>query len=247
MATLRRTLSVVGTATANALRPRYLRHLARETDRWGWEHARRAVKPITFDDLEAQAGGPFELRLLRAPFKFGDTGSLDVLAVCTLAAFRKPRAVFEFGTFRGFMTINMLLNAPDDARAYTLDIPPAKRGGLTEGGWDRTIDDGLIGELYRGTPYAARIEQILCDSRELDTSPYAGKMDFIFIDASHEYEFVVNDTAKARQMLSQDGVIAWHDYATDHPGVGRHLEELARDRDIFWVVGTRVAFCRGRW
>jgi hypothetical protein len=57
---------------------------------------------------------------------------------------------------------------------------------------------------------------------------------------------VVNDTKKALEMVSEDGVVAWHDYASDYPGVHRHLHELGRQREVVWIVGTRVAFMRGR-
>ena len=244
MEMLRRTVSAIGTAATNFFRPKYLRHMARETYRWGWEHRRRPVKATTLEALERQAPAPFELRLYRAPLTFGDTFTPDTLALTTLVRLRNPRTVFEFGTFRGLMTVNLLINAADDAQMYTLDIPPEKRDTLTAGGWDRSIDDSVIGEIYRRSPYAGRITQILSDSRALDTAPYVGKMDFVFIDASHEYEFVVNDTKKAFEMLSPDGVVAWHDYADDYPGVRRHLDELGREREVFWVTGTRIAFCR---
>ena len=109
VASFQRTLSVVGTAVSNAFRPTYLRHLARETDRWGWEHARRPVRSVTLESLEAESNGgkPFELRLFRAPFAYGDTGTPDMMALCTLVSLRKPKTVFEFGTFRGFMTVNL--------------------------------------------------------------------------------------------------------------------------------------------
>ena len=100
---------------------------------------------------------------------------------------------------------------------YTLDIPPEKRHTLPERGWDRTIDDRVIGELYRRSPHAGRIEQILCDSRALDTAPYAGSMDFVFIDASHDYESVVNDT-RALDLCRGRGV--WRARLRQrHPGV----------------------------
>jgi hypothetical protein len=204
------------------------------------------VKAVTLQCLEAGAQGPFELRLFRGPFAYGDTVIEDTIAVSTLVHLHKPKTIFEFGTFRGLMTVNMAINAPPDARVYTLDIPPEKRDTLPARGWDRTIDDRVIGELYRRSAHADRITQILCDSRALDTTPYAGRMDFVFIDASHDYESVVNDTKKAMEMVSEDGVVAWHDYASDYPGVFGHLHELGRQCEVFWIVGTRVAFCRNR-
>jgi predicted O-methyltransferase YrrM len=236
----------MATAATSWFRPSYVRSLARETDKWGWERRRRPMKTVTLEALEADSNEPFELRLFRGPFAYGDTLLVDTAAVATLVHLRKPKTVFEFGTFRGLMTVNLAINAHGDARVYTLDIPPEQRHTLPTRGWDRTIDDRVIGELYRRSAHAGRITQVLCDSRALDTAPYAGRMDFVFIDASHDYESVVNDTNKALEMVSEEGVVAWHDYASDYPGVHRHLHELGRQREVVWIVGTRVAFMRGR-
>ena len=51
-------------------------------------------------------------------------------------------------------------------------------------------------------------------------------MDFIFVDGSHSYEYVLNDSDKARKLLRDGrGVIVWHDYG-DWDGVTKALNEL---------------------
>jgi hypothetical protein len=228
-------------AARNCFRPSYLKHIGHASMHWRWDNAPRSLKRTALSSLSP---AQVELLLLQCPQVYGETPHVDLLALATLVRTRRPATAFEFGTFRGQMTMNIVMNAPDGARVFTLDIPQGDRGGLE--GWDKSIDDSVIGQLYRGTPYAARITQLLSDSRSFDPSPYRGKMDFVFVDACHDYEFVRNDSEKGFEMLSHDGVIAWHDYSPAYPGVSRYLEEAARSRDVFWVEGTQVAFCRSR-
>ena len=38
-------------------------------------------------------------------------------------------------------------------------------------------------------------------------------MDFIFVDGSHSYDYVLNDSRKALSLLrGGKGIILWHDY-----------------------------------
>ena len=74
-----------------------------------------------------------------------------------------------------------------------------------------------------------------------DFSPYYGKIDFVFIDANHSYAYVRSDTENALRTLSPEGVILWHDYDFIHPGVFRLINELAREKRIFYVERTRYA------
>jgi hypothetical protein len=66
-------------------------------------------------------------------------------------------------------------------------------------------------------------------------------MDFIFVDASHTYEYVLSDSNAALQMLAPGGVIFWHDYSDVWQGVKRALAQIARSRRIFSINGTGMA------
>ena len=58
-----------------------------------------------------------------------------------------------------------------------------------------------------------KIKVIFIDSREFDTKKYLGKFDLIFIDGGHTYSVVKSDTEKAFEMISDRGIIIWHDYS----------------------------------
>jgi hypothetical protein len=73
-------------------------------------------------------------------------------------------------------------------------------------------------------PDSDRIVSILKDTRKWDgTLPE--KAQFVFIDGSHSYHDVKNDTEKALKCADEKVCVCWHD-CTWGDGVPRYLEEL---------------------
>lgn len=170
----------------------------------------------------------------------------DIMLICRMVAHLRPRTVFEFGTFLGATTYNIARYAPDDAVVYTLDLPPsAPETALPLNRGERLyVDKPEVGAIYRQTPEARKIVQLIGDSGLYDFSRFAGLMDFILIDASHAYENCMSDSLRALTMRSSKGVIAWHDYSV-WPGVTAVLDDLQRSSERFaalrHVQGTGVA------
>ena len=92
---------------------------------------------------------------------------------------------------------------------------------------DRTfVDKAESGSRFRNTSWAEKIQQLVGDSASFDFSPYHGTVDLVFVDGSHAYPYVRNDTEVAFQLLkSEGGTIVWHDYDTTWPGVTQALNE----------------------
>ena len=154
------------------------------------------------------------------------------------------RTFFEIGTNRGRTTWTVARHNPE-LTLYTLDIPPDDETTTFELAEDdktylRPVNN--CGEAFRETPEDQRITQLWGDSASFDYSPYAGRIDFVYIDGAHTREYVKSDTANALRMLSPSGTIAWDDYATG-PGVYEALIELAPtlDRPIYHLLDTRMA------
>jgi hypothetical protein len=65
-----------------------------------------------------------------------------------------------------------------------------------------------------------------------------------FIDGSHAYEYVLNDSEKVFAIMRGQGLILWHDY-TNWPGVWTALNELyqkdARFKGVRHIGGTSIA------
>ena len=234
----------LGVAATSWFRPSYLKSLGHATFEWRWQADPRALRRVRVETLATE---PEAVSLALCPSEYGGSPLGDLLALGALVRTRQPQTIFEFGTFKGQTTLTMALNAPETARLYTMDLGPTNRGELDDiEEWQKHFDTTNVGEHYRRSRYANRVTQLFGDSRAFDTTPYQGKMDFVYVDACHEYDYVRSDSEKAFEMLAADGIVAWHDYSTAFPGVRRYLEELALTREVFWVEGTQVVFCRGK-
>jgi hypothetical protein len=145
-----------------------------------------------------------------------------------LASYLKPRFIVEIGTQRGGVSLLLAENAGPEARVVTLDIlSPAEHPE--------------IGSAFRGTPWEKQMELLHGDSRTLDWSAWQGKADLVYVDGCHEYEYVWADTKTALNLLSDRGVIVWHDFPSAD-GVRCCLMEFARShRGIYHLRGTRLA------
>ena len=109
------------------------------------------------------------------------------------------------------------------------------------------VEHRQIGADYLGHPLAGNVTQIFGDT--FDPSTWAkipDGIDFAFIDASHSYEAVRNDTEKLWPKLSPKAVVLWHDYTesvSPERGVGKYIRELMKTHpDVFICAGTDMAF-----
>ena len=178
----------------------------------------------------------------------GNVSEYELIAICRLVQKLRPKSLFEFGTFDGRTTLNLAVNADPDARVFTLDLPaaaidsaasPIHRHEL------RYAKKTSSGERYRGTDAETRIVQLYGDSGTFDFDPYYGQIDFVFIDASHTFDYVVNDSLHALRMLRPSGgTIVWHDYGR-WDGVTAALNQLRVTHESFAAVahldGTTLA------
>jgi predicted O-methyltransferase YrrM len=178
--------------------------------------------------------------------RFGNVTKQELMSLCAVATFTNARTIFEFGTFDGLTTWHLARNSAAGSRILTLDLPlehPARRSVRHDRGVGR-IHGVPLGCHFAGTPEAARIEQLFCDSLEFDAQPYRGLVDFVFIDASHEYKHVCKDSENALAMTRPGGVIFWHDYSRWWPGVQKCLEDLSARTEVFRLADTSLAALR---
>ena len=182
----------------------------------------------------------------------GNVSERELVTICRLVQFFKPRRLFEIGTFDGRTTVNLAAKSAGDALVYTLDLP---RDAIDSAAAPihahevRYADKSESGARYRSTDVAPRIEQLYGDSGTFDFSGFYQGIDFVFVDGSHSYEYVINDSLHAIQMLREGGVILWHDYSR-WDGVTRALNELRRLKREFaaveWIEGTTLAVLRAQ-
>jgi predicted O-methyltransferase YrrM len=165
----------------------------------------------------------------------GGTSDREAWVLAALA--RSRRRFFEFGTATGKTTYLLARNSPADAEVVTITLAPdardsyaAEAGDTGDAARKALAESAFTTFLYSGTPVEHKVTQLFGDSKALDTTPYRGRFDLVFVDGSHAYSYVVSDTARAMEMLAPGGIIIWHDYRPIRRSmrdVCRALDELA--------------------
>jgi predicted O-methyltransferase YrrM len=182
----------------------------------------------------------------------GNVTAQELEIICKLVKLTDPTVLFEIGTFDGRTTLNLAAQSRAGARVYTLDLPRAGMdgAGLPLAVHDRKyIDKANSGLRFRGTDVEDKILQLYGDSATFDYRPYLGKVDFVFIDGSHSYHYVLHDSWTALELVRGPGLIVWHDYVSKGhqcwPGLVRALDELHANepafRSIKHIAGTALA------
>ncbi len=180
----------------------------------------------------------------------GNVSSEEINIISKLVAKRKPKTIFEIGTFDGRTTINMARSAPVDAKIYTLDLLPEHLNETAFGVHKNDlpyIQKAVVGARHKNKPESSKITQLYGDSGSFDFGPFAGTVDFIFVDGSHAADYVVNDTEKAF-LMSKRGTtssILWHDYGVwkDVTDVmNRYYKKDKRFKGLKHIKNTSLVF-----
>lgn len=177
---------------------------------------------------------PVRLPLLEGAF--GNVNPYEYVTLALIAKARRPLKLFEIGTFDGRSTHVLAANAPDTAELFTLDLPADQAGGtrFPLGATDLTmVRKPASGERFGGTAYAPRIRQLFGDSGRFDFSPWRGAMDLVFVDGSHEYDYVRQDSLSALALAAPGAIILWHDFGGSWIGVTEALLDLHRTNPAF--------------
>ena len=140
----------------------------------------------------------------------------ELMTLGSIVADFAPKQLFEIGTFDGRTTLNLWHNAPEDAKVFTLDLPPDQQTHYEGKGHSAKLKDVSTD----------RIIQLFGDSHQFDFGPYVSQIDLVFVDANHTYEAVVKDSQTALKLTEgRNGLIIWHDYES-MPGVTKAVNEL---------------------
>lgn len=181
---------------------------------------------------------------------FGHTTEFELKVISNLVKKFNPHSIFEIGTFQGRTTLNMALNTQDNAIITTLDLPSEGLSSTAmeiEEGEIRYVKKDVSGERFIGHPMAKKITQVFGDSATYSFANYQNTIDLAFIDGSHAYEYVLNDSKKIYSTMRPGGLIIWHDY-TNWEGVWTALNELylsdSRFKNIEHIGGTSIAILK---
>lgn len=100
--------------------------------------------------------------------------------------------------------------------------------------YDRTAD--FLFAVERLKPHAGRVKLIRLGSVEASRQFAPGSLDFVYIDGAHDHESVKADLEAWYPKLSENGILAGHDWTDQpiHAGVKQAVTEFAR------VIGQDV-------
>jgi predicted O-methyltransferase YrrM len=170
----------------------------------------------------------------------------DLVSMCMLCQLLRPKTILEIGTYNGAGALHWAGNALE-AEIYTLDLPSATAPQLPTTEVDRAFVTGHAAAkhmFFEGRSESKRIHPIFGDSATFDFSPLFGKVDLLFIDGAHSYEYVRNDTLRGMKCCNPGSIIAWHDYGrVGFNGVSKWLHEFSQQsKTIYRVPGGSLAY-----
>jgi predicted O-methyltransferase YrrM len=190
-----------------------------------------------------------DVRLQLIGYQDGNVRPVELLTIAAIVSEQKPLCVLEVGTFNGHTTLHMALNSPTDAKIYTLDLPyepsqTPRAVQIEDLKYVRSSDRQR--RAYVGTPAFAKIHQLFGDSATFNFREAMGgePVNLAFIDGSHSYKYVQNDTEKVLSIMAPGGIILWHDYDFRWPGVCQYLNELGSSLALRRIEDTTIVYHR---
>ncbi len=186
--------------------PWLLNHVLQDKDEWEKyveDHypSLTSLPVINFDQL---AGDNLQDKL--SLFTFLDGGSLvtDILLLKVLAGKFEHCSYFEIGTWRGESVSNV---AEVSKECFTLNLSDEE---LMKMGVDQRVIElqGFFSKKLKN------VVHLRGNSKSFNFAGLNKKFDLIFIDGSHHYAMVKNDTEKVfTYLVHQNSIVVWHDYA----------------------------------
>lgn len=156
--------------------------------------------------------------LLEIAEAVGVTGFLHCNEFHKLIELAAGKDVLEIGSFTGLSAYGMAWTAKS---ITCVDTFSAATDGQRQTGALTTLD-----AFRKATSRFNNVRVVVADSRDAILG-ISGGFDFVFIDAMHAYQDVLDDAIRWYPKLRRGGVMAFHDYRhSAFPGVERAVDEL---------------------
>lgn len=167
----------------------------------------------------------------------------ELVVVARVVKVLKPQVIFEMGSYKGLTTSVFILNSDPKTQVFTLDLPSNPAEAAVLPGDKELIADRSLASTTTALGLS-RYTQLLCDSMQFDPTPYADTVDLGLVDAAHDLVHVKNDTVKMARMMSDRGLVLWHDYGGKgclRP-LARYLEQLSKRCPLYRIRNTSLAW-----
>jgi len=219
------------------------------------ENIHEIFEPVKISDNLLGPGDDLIIQSFSIPSSYQVVGMTSDYESWILSCLSKVSDdIFEFGTCSGKNTMLMALNSKESSRIISLTLNQNQSKKLSLDKKDNNIayknimNESNYGKfLFSGKEIEKKIEVIFIDSREFDTKKYLGKIDLIFIDGGHTYSVVKSDTEKAFEMISDRGIIIWHDYVVGKESckdICKFINEIEKENKIFHIKNTSMCYFR---
>ncbi len=136
----------------------------------------------------------------------------DYEALAAIMLYSKPRIIFEIGTYLG-VTSDFFLDLLPTCRVVSIAYPERRWWYLGKRYNNTELSRKQIGSAVKPES-RARFTQLYGNSHQLQANRLVdefGRFDIVFIDGDHTRDGVLEDTRLAREVISESGVICWHD------------------------------------
>ncbi len=149
-----------------------------------------------------------------------------------------PNLIRKFGLKRGIEIgvstgghSHALLKNTDIEKLYSID-PYTNNTTFHLSGRDYVYDVMFYRVKYRLGQYGQRSELIRAYSADVINLFKDNDFDFVFVDGSHEYEYVKKDLVLYYEKVRPGGIMAGDDYNTGFMGVPRAVNEFFNDKGV---------------
>jgi predicted O-methyltransferase YrrM len=207
-----------------------------------------ALQKVTIDEIIMKDN----IFIDNSPIINGNLSEMESIIIARIINKYKPERVFEFGTFNGRTTLNIAKNISNAGKVFTLDLPKEikTRTKFKTSKFERIYiyKKNIESVFLKHNEAKEKIEFLYGDSATFNYSDYLGTMDMVFIDGSHSYDYVMNDTQIALKLIKPSGgIILWHDYnSAVYSGLTRAINEMCNNyeclKQIKLIKGTSLIF-----
>lgn len=238
--------AMVSNSLLNLHRPgdvmRFAKAMARYPVEYSASRAHARIPIASLLDLFPEAAG---LSVSAPPDSLGRHGwnvkLHEELYLGLIVAATRARTIFEIGTFDGGTTRRLAESSIPEAVVHTIDLPEEMFDATQS---PTAFKGSQVGEKYRDSPAAAKIRQFRHDASTFDFSEYIGRMDFVFVDAAHDYEHGLVDSATALKLVAPGGTIVWHDFEPYWSGLVHAICRATANKPLRRLGGTSMAVLR---
>ena len=142
----------------------------------------------------------------------------------------------EIGTWKGQSSAYLAVEIINSGKNIKLDCIDNFTGSVIEPGQmlDRDNQEGKLYDVFvrNMKPVEGRYTAIKGDSTESASLYEDESLDFVFIDASHDYESIKKDITAWFPKVKIGGLFAGHDYAPPYPGIIRAVNGLLSKEEV---------------